>query len=130
MSSAGKVALVEHDIEGGWIAADGQRVRVDAHGPQKARCDCPAPGLCKHILGAALWLREQSAAPAEPAADAPPVGAVDPLADLLALDAAALFGRWRCRGAARRSDRGGRRRMALQGGAVVLVLPALGQSRR
>jgi len=128
---AGKVALAEHDIEGGWIAADGQRVRVDAHGPQKARCDCPAPGLCKHILGAALWLREQSAAPAEPAADAPPAGAVDPLADLLALDAAALF---KAAGAA-----AVRRAAAIavddvewrsQGGAVVLALPALGQSCR
>ena len=128
---AGKVALAEQDVEGGWITADGQRVRVDAQGPQKARCDCPAPGLCKHILGAALWLRDQPAAPAESAAEAAAAVAVDPLADLLALDAAALF---KAAGAA-----AVRRAAAIavddvewraQGGAMVLTLPSLGQSCR
>jgi hypothetical protein len=128
---AGKVALAEHDVEGGWIAADGQRVRVDAQGPQKARCDCPAPGLCKHILGAALWLRDQPAAPAESAVEAAPAAAVDPLAELLALAAATLF---KAAGAA-----AVRRAAAIavddvewraQGGALVLTLPSLGQSCR
>lgn len=43
---------------GGVVLADGQQVRLDGGGPQKARCDCPAPGICKHILAAAVWLRE------------------------------------------------------------------------
>lgn len=128
---AGKVALAEHDVEGGWITADGQRVRVDAQGPQKARCDCPAPGLCKHILGAALWLRDQTPASLPAAAEEAPAAAVDPLAELLALDASALF---KAAGAA------AVRRAAssavvdvewrAQGGAVVLTLPSLGQSCR
>jgi len=131
---AGKVALAQQDVEGGWIAADGQRVRVDAHGPQKARCDCPAPGLCKHILGAALWLRDQppdSSTAAAAADDVAPAVAIDPLADLLALDVAALF---KAAGAA-----AVRRAAAAavddvewraQGGSVVLTLPSLGQSCR
>ena len=128
---AGKVALAEQDIEGGWIAADGQRVRVDAHGPQKARCDCPAPGLCKHILGAALWLRDQAPAQAAESSTQAPVEAIDPLADVLALDVSALF---KAAGAA-----AVRRAAAVavddvewhvQGGAVVMTLPSLGQSCR
>ena len=131
---AGKVALAEQDVEGGWISADGQRVRVDAQGPQKARCDCPAPGLCKHILGAALWLRDRPVASAEPAAEAAqaaPADPVDPLAELLALDAAALF---KAAGAAavRRAAASAVDDVEwrVQGGAVVLTLPSLGQSCR
>ena len=128
---AGKVALAEHDVEGGWITADGQRVRVDAHGPQKARCDCPAPGLCKHILGAALWLREQSPAQAGTAAQEAPAVAVDALAELLALEVAVLF---KAAGAAavRRAAAAAVDDVEWRalGGAVVLSLPSLGQSCR
>ncbi|MCC7599174.1 SWIM zinc finger family protein [Janthinobacterium sp. FW305-129] len=53
---AGKVGW--QDDVGGALVADGQRVLLDAGGPQKGRCDCPAPGICKHILAAAVWLRE------------------------------------------------------------------------
>ncbi len=129
---AGKVALAEQDVEGGWIVADGQRVRVDAQGPRSARCDCPAPGLCKHILGAALWLREQAAVPvAVSEAAAAPAPAIDPLADLLAQDGAALL---KAAGAAavRRAAAIALRDVdwQAQGGAIVLTLPALGQACR
>lgn len=53
---------------GGVVQADGQRVTLDGGGPQKARCDCPAPGICKHILAAAVWLRELPAENASVAA--------------------------------------------------------------
>ena len=43
---------------GGLLLADGQHVTLDGGGPQKGRCDCPAPGICKHILAASVWLRE------------------------------------------------------------------------
>lgn len=128
---AGKVALVDHDVEGGWITADGQRVRVDAHGPQKARCDCPAPGLCKHILGAALWLRDQTPSPVLAPTEDPRTAAIDPLAELLALDAAVLF---KAAGAAavRRAAAAGVSDVEwrAQGGALVLTLASLGQSCR
>jgi hypothetical protein len=128
---AGKVALAEHDIEGGWITADGQRVRVDAHGPQKARCDCPAPGMCKHILGAALWLRDQAPSPALAATSEPSAAALDPLADLLAQDVAELF---KAAGAAavRRAAATavGDVEWQAHGGALLLTLPSLGQTCR
>lgn len=128
---AGKVALAEQDVEGGWITADGQRVRVDGRGPQQARCDCPAPGLCKHILGAALWLRAQAPLQALSAAQELPTEPVDPLAELLALDVAVLF---KAAGAAavRRAAAAaiGDITWQAQGGALVLSLPSLGQSCR
>ena len=90
---AGKIAWAEQGTEAGVVTADGQRVQLDARGPQQARCDCPAPGICKHILGAALWLRAlEPAAPGSAAGahsdeqqdrQAPP--GADPLAEILAL---------------------------------------------
>ncbi|MDR2011696.1 MAG: SWIM zinc finger domain-containing protein [Rhodanobacter sp.] len=118
---AGKVEWAEQSAENGVITADGQRVQLDARGPQQARCDCPAPGICKHILGAVLWLRGQAtrlqaaSVPAThaqstgaPTTDVPPTSeeaalvsetesaaiaaeAPGPLAEVLALDSAALF---------------------------------------
>jgi len=136
---AGKVAWAEQGAEGGVVAADGQRVQLDARGPQQARCDCPAPGICKHILGAALWLRAlEPAAPGiaagVPSAEqedrqAPPVA--DPLAEILALDAAALF---KAAGAAavRRAAAAASSvvEWRVQGGTLVMDLPELGASCR
>lgn len=53
-------------------------------GPQKGRCDCPAPGICKHILAAAVWLREL---PQDSAQDGVPASVQD---EVLALDSAAV----------------------------------------
>lgn len=93
LASTGLVRRAAKDVEGGKVAwieppgplqgvanADGQRVTVDGGGPARARCDCPAPGICKHILATAIWLRTDSA-------DAV---AVNVLAEVLALDPAAL----------------------------------------
>ena len=54
---ADKLAWIEQRDDGGTISTDGQCVQLDARGPKHARCDCPAPDICKHILGAVLWLR-------------------------------------------------------------------------
>ena len=77
---AGKVAWhPEGGAAAGSVAADGQRVQLALPGPAAARCDCPAPGVCKHILAAALWLRAAPAAGPETgaggAASAPPAPA-------------------------------------------------------
>ena len=56
-AEAGKVQWQRQGDTDGVVQADGQQVQLDARGPQNAQCDCPAPGLCKHILAAALWLR-------------------------------------------------------------------------
>ncbi len=131
---AGRVGWAEQGDAGGVVAADGQRVTLDARGPQQARCDCPAPGICKHILGAALWLRalEPAAEADSPAAQvqAPPLAA-DPLAEILALEAAPLFkaaGAAAVRRAAAASADGSAWRQA--GGALVVGLPALGVACR
>lgn len=78
---AGKVGW--QDAAGGVVLADGQQVRLDGSGPQKGRCDCPAPGICKHILAASVWLRELPG-------DAPAEAGLGVLDDVLAQDSAAI----------------------------------------
>ncbi|MFC4160664.1 hypothetical protein [Chitinimonas lacunae] len=82
---AGKVDWLEQGEQAGVIGADGQRVELDSQGLPQARCDCPAPGLCKHILGAVLWLRGQDTAAPAPAA------LPSALNEVLGLDLASLF---------------------------------------
>jgi hypothetical protein len=67
-----------------------QRIRFDARGPAQASCDCPATGVCQHILAAAIGLKQRAgealAPPAAPAEDP-----LEPLrASLLAIPAAEL----------------------------------------
>jgi len=129
---AGKVGWAEEGADRGVVAADGQRVQLDARGPQQARCDCPAPGICKHILGAALWLRglEPAASNDAAAAQEAPAGP-GPLVEILALDAAALFkaaGVAAVRRAAAAASSAVEWRV--QGGALVMDLPELGASCR
>lgn len=83
---AGKVGW--RDDAGGALLADGHNVVLDGGGPQKGRCDCPAPGICKHILAGALWLRALPASPglAELDETCEPPGVLD---EVLALDSGA-----------------------------------------
>ncbi len=136
---AGKVQWVEQGDSAGVVEADGQRVQLDARGPQKAQCDCPAPGICKHILGAALWLRAlepgtaTAKAPVAPDSSAEPIPATtaDPLAEVRALQAPALFkqaGVAAVRRAVQALPCGIEWRV--QGGTLVLDLPELGATCR
>ncbi|MCK4120729.1 SWIM zinc finger family protein [Ralstonia nicotianae] len=140
---SGKVRWIERDDERGVIDADGQRVQLDGRGPQLARCDCPAPGLCKHIVGAVLWLRALSAAPVAPeigdtpadtpSQEPPPpsAGVADPLAEVLALQMPSLLkaaGVAAVRRAA--ATPAGGIEWRRQGGVLVIELPDLGQSCR
>ncbi|MGK5023646.1 SWIM zinc finger family protein [Janthinobacterium sp. RB2R34] len=79
---AGKVGWQQD--AGGIVLADGQQVTLDGGGPQKARCDCPAPGICKHILAASVWLREL------PDKNSGVAAAPDVLEEVLAFDSALL----------------------------------------
>ncbi|MGI4939553.1 MAG: hypothetical protein ACRYHQ_03110 [Janthinobacterium lividum] len=85
---AGLVTAMTDDAEGAVLTVDGETVRVGAGGLGGARCTCPAPGVCRHILAGLLVMRDTPAADASPPAD--------PVAEIVALDAAALvqaFGR-------------------------------------
>ena len=140
---AGKVQWAEQGADGGVVEADGQRVQLDARGPQKAQCDCPAPGICKHILGAALWLRAlepgaaTAEAPAAPGAEADAQSptavapSADPLAEVRALQGPALFkqaGVAAMRRAVQALPCG--IEWSVQGGALVIDLPELAATCR
>ncbi len=70
-------------------------VTLPAAGPTKASCTCPADGVCRHILAAALFLRaqaQQTPAEAEAAQEAPAPAEAAPQPDaLLALSEADLI---------------------------------------
>lgn len=125
---AGKVGWSEPaGDERGVIAADGQRVSLSPKGPVNTACDCPAPGVCKHILAAALWLR---ATPTVDVAATAPTTAppADVLAEVLALDAALLFkecGRAAVRKAAALLATRPEVQFVVQGSVLVIRLPEL-----
>lgn len=80
-------AQVQHyDDDEARVQTGGQTVTIPAGGPQTATCDCPATGVCSHILTAVLVLRDSSeptdAEPATP--EGPTVSASDWLAGLTA----------------------------------------------
>lgn len=109
--------------DGGTVMADGQQVQLTAAGPRQARCDCPAPGMCKHILAASLWLREQPSGEA----DAAPV---DVVAEICSLPEAALL---KAAGKAGRTQAlawlatCGQPETSIEGGSATIVLPGLQQ---
>ena len=90
----GKVTVIEETEARIVAAADGETVEVDAGGPRKARCSCPAAGICRHKVAVVLAIRA-AAAPVtggnqdqiSPVSEA--LGA-DPLAEILALDSATI----------------------------------------
>jgi hypothetical protein len=98
---SGRVVWIGQGESGGAIAVDGQRVDLDSRGIRHARCDCPAAGICRHILAAVLWIRHQSAlhdsdspevpASAEPLTTPFSEKKQDALADLLSLDPELVF---------------------------------------
>ncbi|MEP9358104.1 SWIM zinc finger family protein [Sphingomonas sp. KR3-1] len=64
----GKASVSGWEGETAIVSADGETVRIDARGPAKASCTCPAPGICRHRIAAVLLLQQQEEAPAEDAA--------------------------------------------------------------
>lgn len=65
-----------------------QHIRFDARGPAQASCDCPAAGVCQHILAAAIGLKKRAGEGPAPAAAEDPL---EPLrASLLAIPTAEL----------------------------------------
>ncbi|MDA7965728.1 hypothetical protein [Ruegeria sp.] len=64
--------VLRYDEDGADLTVSGQAVWIPSAGPQSARCDCPAPGICSHILTAMLVLRESSADMSAPSTDDAP----------------------------------------------------------
>ncbi len=64
------VAIAEESDTGLVVTVGEQRISFDARGPAQARCDCPASGVCQHILAAAIGLRQLAGAAPPPAEDA------------------------------------------------------------
>lgn len=46
-----------------------QHIRFDARGPAQASCDCPAAGVCQHILAAAIGLKQRAGEAPAPVED-------------------------------------------------------------
>ncbi|MGO3485428.1 MAG: hypothetical protein ACTINV_15185, partial [Cellulosimicrobium funkei] len=93
--TAGRVEPVEVRPDGVVVSVGGVRVELDARGPAGARCACPTPGTCQHVVAASLWARGTGAAPAAAPAAArdgatPSASAPDPVAEILALDPRAV----------------------------------------
>ncbi len=89
--AAGRVEPVEARPDGVAVSVGGMQVELDAGGPAEARCACPTPGACQHVVAASLWVREAGSAPAETPAVAGDGAAAsaptpDPVAEILALD--------------------------------------------
>jgi len=78
LASAGPRLLVEG--ESAFVVTGGRRVTLAAL-PADCRCDCPAAAICRHVLGALIFLRDNAphAAPSASARE-----------ELLALDEAAV----------------------------------------
>jgi hypothetical protein len=144
LASTGLLRRAAKDVEAGrvgWhadggmrrgvVAADGQQVQLTSQGPGATRCDCPALGVCKHILAATLWLR--TAPQPEPAAQqaeggAEPPDTPDVLAEALALDLPAVFkaaGAAAVRKAAALGDVFDDAAAIVQGATLVVTIPAL-----
>lgn len=52
------VEVIEHSGSQVVVGFGAQRIRFDNRGPAHAQCDCPASGMCQHILAAAMGLQQ------------------------------------------------------------------------
>ena len=46
-----------------FLKVDQYEVSVPEAGPAKAKCSCPAAGVCRHILAAVLFMQREGPAP-------------------------------------------------------------------
>ncbi|SDE77977.1 hypothetical protein [Rhodospira trueperi] len=90
---AGRASVLERTGGEARVQADGQTVEIDGRGPAAARCDCPATGICRHILLAVLALRDGPSPPPDTPEASPAPAPPNAAADVAALpeDALAAF---------------------------------------
>ncbi|MCK0097299.1 hypothetical protein MWU60_17105 [Yoonia sp. F2084L] len=67
---AGKAAVESRDEAAATVTADGKTVMIPASGLTAATCNCPATGICRHILLATFALREDASVEAAPVTSA------------------------------------------------------------
>ena len=67
--------VLEESDDAVTMGFGGHRIRFDARGLTFAQCDCPAAGVCQHILGAAIGLRQLSPSPSQSVEHSPPQAA-------------------------------------------------------
>lgn len=84
------IIWVDQLPDSGCLSVDGQQVNVNAKGIPSAKCTCPSPGICKHIIAASIWLRNNSANDNSDN-NKSEKNPVDALADALSLDCIAIF---------------------------------------
>lgn len=54
---------LEREDNSARLRIEAQQVTIAQDGPAKAQCDCPATGICRHVLMAVLHLRATAPAP-------------------------------------------------------------------
>jgi len=59
---AGKVEIKSEEPQAAEFLVDGETVHVSADGIRRSTCTCPAPGVCRHKLAAAIHLRDAAKA--------------------------------------------------------------------
>ncbi|MES0828368.1 hypothetical protein [Ruegeria sp. SCP11] len=57
--TVGDALITQIDEGSADVEVGDHKVSIPRAGPQQATCDCPAPGVCSHILTAMLALRER-----------------------------------------------------------------------
>jgi hypothetical protein len=60
-ADAGRVQIEREDERSADLVLDGETIRLDVKGLAASTCTCPAPGLCRHRLAAAIHLRGATA---------------------------------------------------------------------
>ncbi|OWJ64637.1 hypothetical protein BWR60_23750 [Inquilinus limosus] len=60
-ADAGRVRVEREDERSADLILDGETVRLDTKGLATSTCTCPAPGICRHRLAAAIHLRGATA---------------------------------------------------------------------
>ncbi len=91
LKTPGAVRLREATETGAVLEIEGHEVTLDPRGLPAARCTCPATGLCRHVLMAALTLRARDAAPSSEA-PAPRPTALDEIKSLTRAEIEAFAG--------------------------------------
>ncbi len=77
-AAGGKIRITASDGASARLVVDGETVDLSAKGVSASRCTCPATGLCRHIVGAMIFLRGASEVQLAPAEAKPAIVDTEP----------------------------------------------------